>query len=582
MSIARLVPRFAKTPAAPSADHLPSEAPAPRADGEGANESLIRQLEDDMRFTMSVIGREADRAKVKIDEAVEQTERIRDASDALTTLTVRAKTVAGALSLGAERLEEATNDIRRQVAGVDEFAGEAGRLTEEVSANMARLAEAVGRIDTVANLIASIARQTKILALNAGIEAARAGPEGRGFGIVAQEINSLAAKAQTATADIANHIGDLRSVTTASDVSARKIARMVGQIGPVARSVRASIDAQTAEAIETAARAADSATFVESVASKAQEVKGLAEVASAASLIAKTAGETMVLAMTRYTRRSTVYLRNSATGDRRRHERVPVKVPGSLSFRSERVGVTALDISEGGALLLADGQVEAGGERCTLSLESLGDCSGQIVAVSDLGCHYRFYRPHEQFLTHIRRLIAAVKRDDAPLSETVRGGAEEIQRAFIAGIEAGEVDADALITTDYRPIEATDPVQYETDALLFYERVLPKILHKYWEWTPAPVFVFATDRNAYLPVHHEKYSLPQRPNQWAWNDLNSRNKRIMERWQSLVLSRNSEQNFVKVFLRHMDTGAMTPIKAFCHPIFVEDRLWGNFTMGFYY
>ena len=123
-------------------------------------------------------------------------------------------------------------------------------------------------------------------------------------------------------------------------------------------------------------------------------------------------------------------------------------------------------------------------------------------------------------------------------------------------------------------MRARTPVQYETDALPFYERVLPSILRPFWARSPEPVFAFATDRNAYLPVHHEKYSAAQRPGDWAWNDLNARNRRIMERWQSLVVSRNREPEFVKVFLRHMDSGAMTPVKAFCSPIYRRWRILG--------
>ena len=182
----------------------------------------------------------------------------------------------------------------------------------------------------------------------------------------------------------------------------------------------------------------------------------------------------------------------------------------------------------------------------------------------------------------IRQLLASVRQSDAPFIEKTKKGAEETAAALEEGLNYGEVAIGDLVTTDYRPIDGTDPVQHETPALAFYERVLPPIITKYWDSAPVPVFVLATDRNAYIPVHHSKYSLPQRPNDWAWNDLHARNKRIMERWQMLVISRNTEPCLTKVFLRHMNRGEMVPVKVFASPIYVQEKLWGNFQMSYYY
>ena len=545
-------------------------------------ERLIGQLEDDMRFTMNVIAREADQARARIDQSVDQASRIHDASDQLDAITVRAKTVNQALTLSAERLDASAHSIRAEIEGVDAFSEEATRLAVEVSQSMARLARSVAQIDEVAHLIATIARQTKILALNAGIEAARAGPDGRGFGVVAQEINALAARAQTATADIAHHVEELHEVTDASDTSAKRIASLIGRIGPVAQSVRSSIEQQLEETDKAAARAIDSATYVDTVAAKASEVKALAVASNIASKAAKQASESVVLAMSRYSQRSTVYIRNSISGDRRRHERVPVKIPGALISGSRRLGATALDISIGGALLMVDGDVTVSEDRLMLSLVSLGDCVGQIVGISELGVHFRFMQPSPELQRRIMDLAVVIKQADRPFMDAVQDGAKAIQTAFSEGVAVGETCLQALVTTDYRPIPGTDPTQYDTDALAFYERVLPPILAPYWEWKPAPVYACAYDRNAYLPVHHPSCSLPQRPGEWAWNDINSRNKRIMERWQSLVLSRNRDPEFAKVFMRHMDSEKMTPLKAFCAPIFVQGHLWGNFVMAFFY
>ncbi|MBP0573634.1 hypothetical protein J8J27_23320, partial [Mycobacterium tuberculosis] len=96
----------------------------------------------------------------------------------------------------------------RQSAGL---LGEAQALADGAGAEMAELARAVGEIDAVVGLIASIAGQTNLLALNAKIEAARAGEAGRGFAVVADEVRELAKSVNTLSGRIRGQIGSIAS-----------------------------------------------------------------------------------------------------------------------------------------------------------------------------------------------------------------------------------------------------------------------------------------------------------------------------------------------------------------------------------
>jgi len=201
-----------------------------------------------------------------------------------------ASTNVQSVASATEEMSSSVNEISRQVQESSRIAGEAVKQAQQTDARINELSLAANRIGDVVKLITSVAEQTNLLALNATIEAARAGEAGRGFAVVASEVKALAAQTGKATEEISAQIAGMQSATQDAVGAIKEIGGTIGRISEIAAAIAAAVEEQGAATQEISRNVGEAAKGTAMVASNITDVnRGAGETGSASAQVLSSA-----------------------------------------------------------------------------------------------------------------------------------------------------------------------------------------------------------------------------------------------------------------------------------------------------
>jgi methyl-accepting chemotaxis protein len=325
------------------------------------------------------------------------------ASDRLGSTTASVSSASGEALASMQSASSSTKELSGSIGRVADQVGDAKATSDaavaasqQASRSIESLSKVASEIDEVTGLIANITRQTSLLALNAGVEAARAGSEGHGFAIIAREIRSLAEQ----TADATDKIGELiRQVQGSTKSAVAAVDNISGAIDRVSHSSVRITEVMRTQVGTTKVIAGnvDGATL--SVTNVTNQIKSVAEDVQSARTLARNVEEVCSEASSkvRDLRTSLVKIVRTSSGevDRREHPRYEIDREGTIEVGGAVRPVRIVDISAGGAKLRGD--IEPSARTFTLNAPGIDrPLRSRVLAQRDDAIHAEFEASGEE------------------------------------------------------------------------------------------------------------------------------------------------------------------------------------------
>jgi methyl-accepting chemotaxis protein len=272
------------------ADRLRTEQKEVEARASATRRSEMQRLANEFQAAVGSIVDAVSNASSELEAAAGTLTKTAETTQQLSGTVASASEIASAnvqsVASAAEEMTGSVNEIARQVQESSRIAGEAVKQAEKTDSRITELSSAASRIGDVVKLITAIAEQTNLLALNATIEAARAGEAGKGFAVVASEVKQLATQTAKATDEIGSQIATMQTATQDSVNAIKEISGTIGRIAEIANAIAAAVEEQGAATAEISRNVQQASHGTAQVAGNIADVnRGASETGTASSQV---------------------------------------------------------------------------------------------------------------------------------------------------------------------------------------------------------------------------------------------------------------------------------------------------------
>lgn len=224
-----------------------------QAERQALTASLVARFETDVLGVVDALAQSAAAMRAMIESLSAAIDETRQNASVVASAAGQVSANVQAAASGTDSVSAAIDEISRRMAKASDITRGATEQGETTKVSVEELAEAAKQIDAVLDLINGIARQTSLLALNASIEAARAGNAGRGFAIVATEVKALASQTASAIEDISGYVDGVRSGVAGAMHAIDAFVNTIHGIDEIAKATTRTVEQQQA-ATQTIAR----------------------------------------------------------------------------------------------------------------------------------------------------------------------------------------------------------------------------------------------------------------------------------------------------------------------------------------